>query len=274
MRCPHCDAENRLGARFCGACGELLPAMANPPTVTCVACGADVRPGARFCPRCGADIKPVPGPPSAMPDAVQVIEPSVGDATVRPSPPTVITPVDSVSHRRAAWLPALVMALLSSCCLLCAVIGLAAVPALNRELPPLPVVDAAQPDITLLVEETYIGERVSSALPAAIGGSPHLDVRPDNRVVVNLNFSLLIVRLEVGVHSLLAVEDGQLRVHVERIETGGHNLLELIGIDQLSLGDEITGTIQRVLERELGAGSRLLAIRTDEQRVVLTARWE
>ncbi len=166
------------------------------------------------------------------------------------------------------------MALLSGCCLICVVIGLASAPAFGREIPPLPVVDPARPDITLFVEESYISEMLSSALPAAIGGTPRLDVQPGNRIVVTLNFSLLIVRLEVTVHTLLAVEDGQLRVRVERIETGGQDLLELIGIDQLSLGDEITGTLQRILERELGPGSRLLGIETDELRVILTARWE
>jgi len=115
---------------------------------------------------------------------------------------------------------------------------------------------------------------VSAAMPAAIGGNPRLDVQPDNQIVVTVDFSLVLVRFEVGTYTRLTVEDGRVKVSIERIEAGGRNLLDLIGMDQIALGDEITGLIQQTLENELGPGSRLLAIATDEDRVILTARWE
>jgi class 3 adenylate cyclase/tetratricopeptide (TPR) repeat protein len=46
MRCPHCQHENREGARFCAACGSSL-------APNCPACGSQPSPGAAFCDHCG-----------------------------------------------------------------------------------------------------------------------------------------------------------------------------------------------------------------------------
>ncbi len=47
MRCPSCEAEVIVGARFCPNCGT-------PVAPGCRECGAEVPPEARFCPSCGA----------------------------------------------------------------------------------------------------------------------------------------------------------------------------------------------------------------------------
>jgi subtilisin family serine protease len=47
VRCQHCGAVVRPGARFCPSCGQ-----AAAPT-QCPHCGAALRAGGRFCPRCG-----------------------------------------------------------------------------------------------------------------------------------------------------------------------------------------------------------------------------
>jgi class 3 adenylate cyclase len=49
MRCPHCQHENREGARYCDACGSPL---ARP----CPSCGNQSRPSATFCDQCGASL--------------------------------------------------------------------------------------------------------------------------------------------------------------------------------------------------------------------------
>jgi class 3 adenylate cyclase/tetratricopeptide (TPR) repeat protein len=46
MRCPHCQHENREGARFCAACGRSVAPK-------CPACGSQSPPGAAFCDQCG-----------------------------------------------------------------------------------------------------------------------------------------------------------------------------------------------------------------------------
>src|SRR5215510_13759636 len=49
MRCPHCQHENREGARFCAACGSSLASK-------CPACGSQPPPGAAFCDHCGTPL--------------------------------------------------------------------------------------------------------------------------------------------------------------------------------------------------------------------------
>lgn len=49
MQCPHCRTDNREGRRFCGACGQALPAA-------CAGCGFVNEPTARFCGGCGTAV--------------------------------------------------------------------------------------------------------------------------------------------------------------------------------------------------------------------------
>ncbi len=48
VACPKCNAQVPQGAKFCGACGNAMPAGA-----TCPKCSAAVAPGAKFCGECG-----------------------------------------------------------------------------------------------------------------------------------------------------------------------------------------------------------------------------
>jgi class 3 adenylate cyclase/tetratricopeptide (TPR) repeat protein len=49
MRCPHCQHENREGARFCAACGRSFASK-------CPACGNEPPLGAGFCDHCGTPL--------------------------------------------------------------------------------------------------------------------------------------------------------------------------------------------------------------------------
>jgi Double zinc ribbon len=49
MCCPHCQHENREGARFGAACGSSL-------ALKCPACGSQPPPGAAFCDHCGTPL--------------------------------------------------------------------------------------------------------------------------------------------------------------------------------------------------------------------------
>jgi hypothetical protein len=151
---------------------------------------------------------------------------------------------------------------------------LAVAPAFTQDVSPLPEADPSQPDITILVQEAYISDMVGEALPEGVDGEAVLDIRPGNEIVTTVDFTLLIVRLTVVVNAGIAVEDGQVAVWVESVEAGGRDVLDLVGVDQITLGENITGEIQEGLEEELGEGARLLTIVTDETHVILTARWE
>ena len=51
MRCPHCQHENRDGAKFCEECGNKLE-------LACPTCETLLRPNAKFCDNCGAQVRP------------------------------------------------------------------------------------------------------------------------------------------------------------------------------------------------------------------------
>jgi class 3 adenylate cyclase/tetratricopeptide (TPR) repeat protein len=59
MGCPACGHESAPGARFCGACGERLPARD-----ACAACGAANPPAHKFCHECGAALPRGGDPPA------------------------------------------------------------------------------------------------------------------------------------------------------------------------------------------------------------------
>jgi ribosomal protein L40E len=50
MRCPSCNAENQLIAKFCVECGTALQSH-------CVKCGFKNPPAAKFCQECGSSLK-------------------------------------------------------------------------------------------------------------------------------------------------------------------------------------------------------------------------
>ncbi|NUQ56542.1 MAG: zinc ribbon domain-containing protein, partial [Dehalococcoidia bacterium] len=54
LNCPNCGAALAQGARFCGSCGNAMPAQ--PMAAACASCGAPLRPGAGFCAACGASV--------------------------------------------------------------------------------------------------------------------------------------------------------------------------------------------------------------------------
>lgn len=66
VACPNCGAALRVGAKFCGACGQPAPAAPPAPpslpakgaggvgsAATCARCGVALRPSARYCAKCG-----------------------------------------------------------------------------------------------------------------------------------------------------------------------------------------------------------------------------
>jgi class 3 adenylate cyclase/tetratricopeptide (TPR) repeat protein len=60
MRCPRCQADNAIDARFCEDCGARL-------ALACPQCGAEVSPGKRFCRSCGTALPGGSAAPSPVP---------------------------------------------------------------------------------------------------------------------------------------------------------------------------------------------------------------
>ena len=283
--CPHCGSPVTSGAVFCGRCGTPVssefPSRSPSQPPSTAELGASIPARTVVQPSTAA-------PTPVVKRVVQAAAPAplhTGDKhSSRPEsrfPPATFAPkvggTSSVT-RRPAWILLVVLALASGAFFACLVVGLAAAPAFGRTVPPLPSRSPDRPDITISVEEAYLSDMVGQALPDIIDGEATLDVRPGNQIVVTVDFQLLIVRLQVVVNSSVSVEQGRIRVAVESIETGDgsnrYDLLDLLGKDELVLGDDITQLVQGTLEEELGEGAQLLTIGTDETRVILTARWE
>jgi len=49
MKCPKCQTENEIGAKFCNECGAKLE-------IACPECNKMNRPGSRFCNECGHEM--------------------------------------------------------------------------------------------------------------------------------------------------------------------------------------------------------------------------
>src|SRR6516165_8564946 len=56
MKCPKCQHENTITAKFCEECAAPLPQ-------TCDNCGSQVSLTAKFCPQCGYTLRPVANDP-------------------------------------------------------------------------------------------------------------------------------------------------------------------------------------------------------------------
>jgi len=61
-------------------------------------------------------------------------------------------------------------------------------------------------------------------------------------------------------------------IEVQEVGTGGQNLMDFLGLSEVTVGENFTSALRQQLENELGAGSQLLNISTDEDHIILKAR--
>lgn len=167
-------------------------------------------------------------------------------------------------------LGALLMSIVS-CCLLG---GLSVLPVFSGSVPAPPQADPARPDITIIVLESFIQRSLADALPENAADRATFDIQPGNRLVFGATVDLLLVDLDIRATLGLSVEGGQLRLRLISLDAGGQELTELFGGNLASLTDEMSRLMQEQIETGLGPGARLLAIETDEQRLIIKARWE
>jgi hypothetical protein len=114
---------------------------------------------------------------------------------------------------------------------------------------------------------------LTGALPASMRDSADLDVRSDNRIVITASIDLLLTELDVTIILSMFAESGELEVGIDSIEAGGENLMDLFDVDEESLSNMMGQAMQDQIEAGLGEGARILGVRTDEERIVITARW-
>jgi hypothetical protein len=155
----------------------------------------------------------------------------------------------------------------------CALVGLAASPALGGYLPSPPVSGPGQEDITIIVKEAYLNRALTEALPGSVSGEATLDVRPQDLLVVTTTFDLLLQELEVTITLRMGVESGELQLALESVEAGGQDILDLLGVDREALGQAMSRAIQGRVEAGLGQGAQILGVTMDEEHIIITAGW-
>jgi len=165
-------------------------------------------------------------------------------------------------------LAALIVSLLS-CALLT---GLAVSPAFTTPVPPPPVSNPADRDLTVVVKEAYLQRTLIETLPAAVSEGASLEVRDDNRLVISTAFDLLIHRLEIVITIHMRAQNGELNVRIEAIEAQGYDIIDLLGVDREALGRRIDQAIQGQMEAGLGEDARILDLTMRDRQVVITAR--
>ncbi|MBN1921954.1 MAG: zinc ribbon domain-containing protein [Anaerolineae bacterium] len=282
MQCPQCGFENREDARFCKRCGHVLQGASPPVILTCPVCGAALKPGARFCARCGHECTPRPG--SASPQEHQPVQPaapvpvSADRDAIRPPVKLVGSGLSKPANAKRAersivgWWLALVALGLMFCLSCCGVLALGLLPGLNDTPPAAILGDPNGHDITILVREAYLNENLVAILPEKGLKDASLDVQPNNLLMTTANFDLVFVSLELKIMARLSVVDGEIVVSIEDIVAGGSDLMQFLNMDEVTLGKNFTRALREQLENELGEGSRLLDITTDEEHIILKAR--
>ncbi|MBN1260994.1 MAG: zinc-ribbon domain-containing protein [Anaerolineae bacterium] len=272
MRCPKCGFSNRDDARFCKQCGQTLsPPVQGAGGARCSNCGAPLKPGARFCSRCGT---PAPVSRPAPPAYRESPPPAYGTPPQPVFPPSYVPQVETSSPPapRARWLLAALALVMMSCLAFCGVLGFAAAPSLDKTVPTSYEDDPSFPDLTIVVNEAFANEEITNALPDVGVKEAVLDSRPGNLLVTTAKFELLIIELNVEIYARIGVVDGEIQVNVDRIEAGGLDVFDLIGINDVTLGESVTGTLKDELEAELGEGSELIEITTDEDHIILKVK--
>lgn len=164
---------------------------------------------------------------------------------------------------------ALIMSIFSCC----ALAGLATSPAFGDSVPASPPTDATRHDITMLMREQFMNRALLEALPDSVPVTGEMDVQPGNRLVFNGEFTLLITKVQVVITLLLTYEEEQVRIAIESIEAAGYDLTELTGMDGSALTDAMSGPMQQQIEDGLGPGAQIMGISTDDEQIIITARW-
>lgn len=301
MLCPRCGFENREDARFCKRCGQSLQPAPSAAPKLCPVCGATLKSDARFCARCGQPFVETPAKASAPPKSPPAPSPVYGGqaASSMPAPPPAynvpagmpapaVAPVAMPSNagryeqsieapeRTTGGASRLILTLIAlgliACLSCCGVVALAVLPSMSAETPVVIRGDPTGHDISIWVRESYINKNLTAILPDQGLKDAYLDVQLDNHLVVAANFEVFSLPVGLEVTARMSVVNGEIEIVVESVESGGQNLMEFLGLTQVTLGENFTRALKEQLENELGEGSELLDISTDDNHIILWAR--
>ena len=169
---------------------------------------------------------------------------------------------------------ALVGLVLASCGLGLAVLLSAFGAPLPAPAPP----DPARPDITITVQETYFVQMLAQSLPAGWADDLEIDVQPGNRLALSgrLKVTAFGQTLEGDLSAIIILDaaDGQLVVRIGEINVSGFALSGAgeTFINQLSA--QVSTAINEQVKAGLGENAYIMSVATDDQQLILRARWQ
>jgi CRP-like cAMP-binding protein len=154
----------------------------------------------------------------------------------------------------------------------CALTGLVTAPAFRYEMPPAPVLNGSNPDITIIVQEAFLDRMLTAYLPPSLSEGATLDIQSDDRLVVSTKFNFFTQELEVVIALRTFVQSGQFQITIESVEAAGQDILDLMDVDRETLSRRMSEAVQGELEAGLGERAQVLGLRLDEDRIIITAR--
>lgn len=146
-------------------------------------------------------------------------------------------------------------------------------PAFGDIVPSPPEADPTRPDITMVMHERFMNRVLVEALPESIPVVGEMDVQPGNRLVFEGEITVLIAKVPVVMTLGLGEERGEIRLAVESFEAAGYDLVELTGMDASAFTDQISGPMQGQIEAGLGPGAQIMSVATDDEQLIIEARW-
>lgn len=140
----------------------------------------------------------------------------------------------------------------------------------NRAIPP-PAPSGDQPVVQVVVDESYLGQHVVSALAESPEYSdPVLDVREPNLALLSITTDLNGTRVRPTVTMRMGVHDGLVLIDVVKVDVGGLNVpLRLVEPQVARLEQSLEGRINTMIaERLIGNDLWLAQVTTSETTLV------
>jgi hypothetical protein len=155
----------------------------------------------------------------------------------------------------------------------CGLSAAATWPAFDATVPPPPGAEPDRPDVTMMIRESFMNRALVDAVPENIPITGQMDVQPGNRLVFEGDVKILVAEVPVVISLRIGFDGDAVRVSIESMEAAGYDLTDMIGMDASSLTESISRPLQEQIEAGLGPGAEILEITTDDDQLIIAARW-
>ncbi len=147
----------------------------------------------------------------------------------------------------------------------------------TSSLPP-PTSDPSQPDIVITVQEAYFTQLLAQSMPAGWVEDLRFDMQPGNRLVlsgrIKTTFFGQTLEGDLSATVLLDARDGNLVIEIKDVNVSGFALSGIGATFIHDLSERISQIINEQIKAGLGPGAFIMSVVTDDQQLVIRARWQ